>query len=91
MYSKTGDQRLREMAQQLRALSALAENLSLIPSNYIGQPVTTFNSSSRGPDAPFWNSQGPALTQMHILTYNHTHMVKAEKRKTRARDMAPLL
>ena len=46
--------RAGEMAQQLRAFTALAEDLSSIPSIQVRWLKTTCNSSSRGSDALFW-------------------------------------
>jgi hypothetical protein len=42
---ESGESRARETAEWLRACTALAEDLSLVPSTYIGQLTTT--SSSR--------------------------------------------
>jgi hypothetical protein len=44
--SSKNQERARERAQQSRALAALSEDLSLIPSTRIGQLTTTYNSSS---------------------------------------------
>ena len=57
-----------EMAQQLRALAALAEDLGSVPSTHIGQLTTVCDSSSRN--------------LMHILqSVVHTHTnTKTDKR-----------
>jgi hypothetical protein len=55
-----------EVAQWLRALAALTEDQSSIPS--IGQLITICNSNSKGPNTLFWLlGHG---THMHI----HTHI-----------------
>jgi hypothetical protein len=41
------------MSQELRALAALAEALSLVPSTHVGLFMKTLNFSSRGLDALF--------------------------------------
>lgn len=58
----------RETIQQSRALAALAEDLSMIPSP-IGQLTTPYNSSSMGSDSLFQPPQGPG-TYMTL----HTNM-----------------
>jgi len=45
----------REVAQQLRVLSALVEDPGLSLSVNIRLLAITCNSSSRGYDAPFWS------------------------------------
>lgn len=40
------------MAQQFRTFASLAEDPSFTPSNYIGQLITAFNSSSRRKPPP---------------------------------------
>ena len=45
---------VEEMDPQLRALAALTEDLSLIPSIHVRQLIITCNSSSRESDALFW-------------------------------------
>lgn len=45
------------MARQLRALTALADDSTLVPSTHIRQLTITCNFSSKGFDALFWTPQ----------------------------------
>ena len=62
------------MAQRLRALAALVEDRSLVPSTMSGGSLLSVNSSSRGSSALFWLRWEPALmciynswTQINII------------------------
>ena len=54
------------MAPESR-LSALQEDLSLVPSTHMVPLTTTYNSSFKGPDALFW-LQWALVHVRHILT-----------------------
>ena len=62
--------RVRQMVQELRSLTALAKDLSLVPSIRIGQLTTICNCSFMGSDTSV--SSG-TCAHMHILT---THNLK---------------
>ena len=64
--------RAREMAQQLRALAALAGDPSSVPSTHSGQLTITCNSSSRGSDILIRPPQEPN-------SWAHTHIHKQTK------------
>lgn len=60
------------MVQQFRMFAALAEDPSFTPSNYIGQLITAFNSSSRSKPPP----SGLHRHYMHTVHITHisTHI-----------------
>ena len=64
---------LERGARWLGAHTALAEDLSLVPSLHVRLLVTTCNSSFRGSDTPYWPSQ---VLHIHIQAcmYRHTHV-----------------
>ena len=53
----------RELAQQLRVLTALPENLSLVPSIHVELPTTTCHFSSTGFDTQSATYKHIAVTQ----------------------------
>lgn len=61
-----------EMAQWVRALSALPEELNSIPSTQVRQLTTPYNSGSRA-SCIFWLPQ--VCTQV-VCTRAHTHMTE---------------
>lgn len=61
-----------EMAQQLRAYAALAEDLNLVPSNSITQLTITYDQDSRGIHQLLLASIKTALT-CTLFTHTHTH------------------
>jgi predicted phosphodiesterase len=64
-----------EMAQQLQALAALAEEPGLVLSTQVRQFATTYNSHSRGSDPPLLAFKS-SCTHVHILIHGHTHVNK---------------
>lgn len=65
-----GTLRAGAMAQQLRAPTALAENLNWLPGAYMGLTMIC-NSSSRDSDC-FWLPQAPSTHVVHIHTCGQT-------------------
>lgn len=64
-----------KMAQLLRALSVLIEELTLFPSTHTGPLTTTCNSNCReGVDILFWPTQAPARVWActHLFAYTNT-------------------
>lgn len=62
------------MAQQVRVLAALPEDLSLVPSPKSGWFTTASSSSSWGSDAVFWPLQAlPHRWQTLTQTLSHTN------------------
>lgn len=53
------------MAQSIRALAVLAEDLSLVPSTHMEMQ----SSGSRGSGTLFWFSQAPNLHVVYIHTF----------------------
>lgn len=66
--SKTG-----EVAQQVRAFSALAEDLGLIPTTHIRQHKLPVTLVPRDP-MPSSGLQGHSKHMVHILTHRYTYM-----------------
>lgn len=62
------------MAQQLRELGALVEELNSVPSTYTRQLTTIHNSSSCRPLIS-------AGTSKHTCTHPHIYFLNLEKRK----------
>jgi hypothetical protein len=62
--------RAGEMAQKLRGLAALAEDLSSVHSTHFVQLVTTGNCNSRESDALLWPLQ---VHELMGTTHTHTH------------------
>lgn len=69
---KTSRHGAGEMAQQFRALDALAEDLSSDPNTYVRWLTNTDNSSLKGSSPLFWPFWVPAHTYVYILTQTHT-------------------
>lgn len=63
------------MDQQFRTFAALAEDPSFTFSNYIGQLLTAFNSSSRSKPPPS-GLHRHCMHTVHIHTHKHTHIYK---------------
>lgn len=57
----------REMAQWLKILATLSEDLGLISSKY-GWLTIVCNSTSRGCDILFWPLRAPGMNMVHIHT-----------------------
>jgi hypothetical protein len=64
-----------EMAQQLRALTALAREQSLVPSTHVRQLVTVYNPSSRGSNTLSWPLRVPNILAMNRHRYRHNTLL----------------
>lgn len=76
------------MTQWLRTHTALAEDLSLIPSSNVGQLTTVYDSNSMESDILFWFSQAlyfhRLCIHMHNHTYRYTHIVVLKTKTKRS-------
>lgn len=64
------------MAQQLRALAVLAENLGLVPSTYSVAHNYVFNSSSRRANNVFWPLRVPSMRLVHTCIQTNKTLIQ---------------
>ena len=75
-----------EIAQRLQALTALAEDLGLVPSIHIKWLTASYTSSSRGFNTPFLASAGTVHT-WHTDSCGHTYVQNEKILRKQNSDM----